>query len=1023
MSKDANRWGRVSLPSRRLLLGVAGGLLLLYTLLGFFVVPRIIRGQIISGAREQLQREAQIGDVRFNPFTLAATVSGLRLRDRDGADLITVDGIHANADTFGIFRWALRFSEIRIERPVVSARIMRDGKPSVADLMEGESSSEPFELPRLIVDRLQLTSGAVHFTDASRQPTYDTRFEPLDLDVTDLITIPQEGGEHALTIGVGEGAQLKWTGRQTVEPLQFTGKLDITGLDLHKLWGYFAAEGPLDLREGRADLAMPYEIRRGTSKPFEVNLKGASARIRTIAVRPWDGMTDWLTASEVHVDGVNVAWPAAHADVTRVTVSQPQALAQVEDDGRLNWQRIVGDAPPAPAPRQSWTYRIGSVELTRGGIRLENSAAVDAPPLDVADLSLTVKNVTQDLALPLAVTSKARVQESGSIEASGTIAPSPLAIDMAFGASDIALAPFQPYFVLPATTHITTGTLAMKGQASMPAGAPLKVSADGSLDVVELRDQGERLVAWKSMAIEGFTFEQPPPSASAGPGTSPSASASQGAPSPSRSARQASDRARIRTVTLDEAFAKIVIDEQGNLNLSRLGESENAKAPAQTVNTAAGAGRTAPTLEVGNIVIRNATADFTDLSLPLSPFNAQIHSANGTVRDLSTFAAAPATMAIEGRVDKTGYVKVGGTLRTSDPMAASEVSVEFRSIEMAGLTPYFAQFAGYRVQKGVLDLDVRYQVQSRRLIGNHKIVAVDLVLGERVKDSKGPGFAIRLAVALLKDRQGRINIDVPIEGTVDDPQFNYRQVFWSAMKTILGNAAKAPFRALGRLFGRDEDDLELVEFDPGRSDLLPADQEMLTRLGEQLVQRGDLSLEIEGRFDPKVDPPALRRARLEQLIEARRPAATAAAPAGSSALETILEGLFTEQFSAEALAAERQKFTTSPAPATTSTEGSAAPPAPAPPTAAAGATPGFDASGFYESLRQKLLDAQEVTAGDLSKLGAARAETILAVLTKAGTVDASRIKNAEPAAVKRSKKNSSRIASEMKMSGGDESEE
>jgi predicted outer membrane protein len=230
------------------------------------------------------------------------------------------------------------------------------------------------------------------------------------------------------------------------------------------------------------------------------------------------------------------------------------------------------------------------------------------------------------------------------------------------------------------------------------------------------------------------------------------------------------------------------------------------------------------------------------------------------------------------------------------------------------------------------------------------------------------------------------------------------------------------------LIDGDEIDIELVESDPGSSDLLPADQEMLTRLGEQFVQRGDLSLEIEGRFDPKVDPPALRRARLEQLIESRRPAATAAAPAGSSALETILEGLFTEQFSAEALAGERQKFTTSPAggptPDAGATAGAAAPPMPAAPALApqtvAGATSGFDASGFYESLRQKLLDAQVVTSADLSKLGAARAETILAVLTKAGAVDASRIKSGEPAAVKRSKKGSSRIASEMKMSGGDQ---
>ena len=1037
MSKDVIRWGSVSLPSRRLLLGVAGGLLLLYTLLGFFVVPRIIRSQIVSGAREQLHREAQVGDVRFNPFTLAATVTGLRLRDRDGADLITVDGIHANADTFGLFRWALRFSEIRIEHPVVAARIMRDGKPSVADLMEGGSSSEPFELPRLIVDRLQLTSGVVHFTDASRQPAYDTRFEPLNLDVTDLITIPQEGGEHALTIGVCDGAQLKWTGRQTVEPLRFSGRLDVTGIRLASLWDYFAADQPLDVREGRADIALPYEIRRGASAPFEVNLKGASAQVRGLTARPRDGMTDWLTLPDTRAEGVNVAWPKAHAEVARLAVTEPRIVAFPEEDGRWNWERALnaGNTPPA-SDATPWTWRVGVVEVARGGVRVEHATGQDAPPIELADISLTVKDLTQNLALPLAIASKARVQESGTIEAQGTIAPSPLAVDMAFEASSIALAPFQPYFVMPAATHITTGTLAMKGRASMPAGAGLSVSADGSVDAVELRDKDERLVAWKRMAIEGFTFEPPP-----------SASASQGLPSSSASARQMSDRARIRTVTLDEAFAKILIDPQGNLNLARLSDNENAaatratgagsqQAPASSDAAAKASGdesgqRRPPTLEVGNIVVRNASTDFTDLSLPLSPFNAQIHSANGTIRDLSTFAAAPATVAIEGRVDKTGYVKVGGTLRTSNPMASSEISVEFRSIDMANLTPYFAQFAGYRVQRGVLDLDVRYQVQSRRLIGNHKVVARDLVLGERVKDSKGPGFAIRLALALLKDREGRINVDVPIEGTVDDPKFNYRQVFWDAMKTILGNAAKAPFRALGRMFGRDEDDLELVEFDPGRTDLLPADQEMLTRLGEQLVQRGDLSLEIEGRFDPKVDPPAMRQAKLEQLIEARRPAATAAAPVGSSALETILEGLFAEQFSAAALAAERQKFITSPAPAApASTDGSAAPlpaapvtPAITAQTSAAGATPGFDASGFYESLRQKLLDAQQVAPAELARLGAARADTILAVLTKAGIGEAARIKNLEPAAVKRSKKGSSRIASEMKMSGGDEPEE
>src|SRR4030095_9220123 len=171
---------------------------------------------------------------------------------------------------------------------------------------------------------------------------------------------------------------------------------------------------------------------------------------------------------------------------------------------------------------------------------------------------------------------------------------------------------------------------------------------------------------------------------------------------------------------------------------------------------------------------------------------------------VSSFAAAPATLALEGRVDKTGYVKSGGTLRLSNPMGASHVNVQFPRIANVSLTPYFAQFAGYEGKSGVLDLDVDYVIKDRRLIGDHTLVARDLVLGAKVKHSKAPALAVRLAIALLKDREGRINLRVPVEGTVDSPEFNYNAVFWAAVRTILGNAAKAPFRAIGSLFGRDE---------------------------------------------------------------------------------------------------------------------------------------------------------------------------------------------------------------------------
>jgi len=987
----------------RIWLAGAAVLVLVYALVGFFIVPRFIRNQILSRSGELLHREARVDDVRFNPFTLTATVAGLRVLDRDAVELLRLERLGVNFEVSGIFRRAWRFKEIVLERPSVHARILRDGRPSVADLMEsaGPSSGpshDKFVLRRLIIDHLQLTSGVVQFTDASRQPAYESRFEPLNLDIKDLITIPQEGGEHAITIGAGTGAQLRWSGRQTVEPLRFSGRLEITNARLHPLWDYFAPEQPLEVREGRFDLVLPYDIRRGTRDPFDVNLKGASARVAGLVLRPRTGTTDWFTLPELRVTGIDVAWPAARLDVAEVTAARPRILARMDAGGGWNWQHAFTASSSSSSGMKPWTYRIAKADIEGGVARLEADATPTTASMEVADIGLHARDVTSDLAAMIPFTSRARVQEHGTLEASGHVTPSPLAFNVDFAASAIDLPALQPYISHPATARLHTGSASLKGNAVMSGAAALKVAAQGSLDDVEIRDtaSGERLAAWHAMTIDGFTLDDPP------------------------------NRARISTVTLDRAYARLHIDPQGHLNLTRLlalperGSGEGSS--PGTSSTSASAARRAPTLEVGTIRLRDASSDFTDDSLPplFGTFTASIHSANGSIRDLSTFAAAPAAVDVEGRVDRTGYVKVGGTLRMSDPMASSEIAVDFRSIEMAGLSPYFAEFAGYRVKSGVLDLDVKYQVQMRRLIGNHTLVAHDLVLGERVKDSQGPGFAIRLAISLLKDREGRININVPIEGTVDSPEFSYRKVLWSAVRTIVGNAAKAPFRALGRLFGRDEDDLELVEFDPGRSDLLPADQDMLTRLGEQMVQRGSLSLSVEGRFDPKADAPAIARSKLDALVEARRPAATAAAAPGSSALETILETLFTEQFSPDALQAERRRFSTPSAPgggAIAPPASPAAPVAPPPPSAAPApqTAPAFDAAAFYESLRAKLLEAQQATPDDLNALASARAASIVAVLTKTPALDAARITTAASSSVKRSKKDSSRIASEMTM--------
>ena len=960
-------------------LGV-GFALTAYTLFAYFVVPRIIRNQIIAQAKTLLHREARIDDVRFHPFTLATTISGFVLSDRDGADLLKVDRVLADLQLSGVFRRAVRFREVRIDRPFLNARILADGRPSVADLIEPspvttneKDSAETSSSLRLMIDRLILTTGGIGFTDASRKPVYESRFEPLNLDIRNLITIPDESGDHTITIGVEKTAVLKWTGHQTIEPLRFAGKLDITGLNVAKLWDYFGQGQPLELYSGSVDLSVPYEITRGTDKTFKANLIGISAVIRSLAARHRVENVDWLTVPELSIDGVNAAWPEARLDVKQIRAAGTHILTRIGEDGKLNWSSLVAERSQLVEDKSRWQVRVASVDLENTSASFEDKSVKPGVKVEVSEVAIHAEGLSNKLEAPIPLTLKGRIQDKGTIDASGTIASSPLAADVKFDLKSLDISPLRPYIQTPSAAQLISGLADVQGKVGVSGPAPkIAIAAAVALRDVEFQDtDGGRLAAWKRMQMDGLTVDSPP------------------------------RRARVKKITIDEPFANILIDKSGYLNLRKVTSGADASSNA-----------TMPfSLEVGVIELRNGTAEFEDLSL-LLPFHAQIHSANGTIRDVSSFAAAPATLALEGRVDKTGFVKVDGTLRLSNPMAASNINVEFRSIEMLGLTPYFAQFAGYQVKSGVLDLDVDYVVKDRRLVGDHTLVARDLVLGAKVKDSRAPGLAVRLAIALLKDREGKINLRVPVEGTVDSPEFNYRAVFWSAMQTILGNAAKAPFRAIGRLFGRDEDDLELVEFDLGRSDLLPAEQEKLVKVAEQLGPKRDLKLTVAGRFDPEGDKTALKQQRLVRLIDSRRESAGAAAAAtGASTLETILEALFVEQFSAEALEAERQRVRAgTPAPATPG-QGEAA----APPT--------IDSAAFYEGLRGRLLEAQAVTEADLAGLASARTTAIVEALNKSGSLEPDRVIASPPGTMKKKKAGSARVASEITMSADGDAED
>jgi hypothetical protein len=964
----------------------------LYAVVGFLVVPLAARGQLEKFLSESLQRQAAIERVRFNPFTLTGRIEGLDLRDRDGGPLLRFTRLTVNLQVSGLFRRAWRFREIVLEEPRGAVRILADGTLSIADLFVPAEPEEPAaeEQPhtRVIVDRLTLQGGALDFVDRSRVPAFIETFEPINLSVDDLTTIPDERGDHTLSLGIGKQARLTWTGRQTVEPLRLEGRVEITSISLPHLGNYVLAAQPLEIREGMLDVAAGYDIARAPEGGIAVALKEGSLTARDLAVRPRGGTEeDWLEVAGVEVRGARAAWPASQVDIDSVRIQAPRAVAWLDQEG-LNWQRAytAPAGPPAEAPAapetaaKPWAARIASVDITEGSVRFEDRTAEPAIVVSLTGTEAHLGSVSTDLAAPVQARLSARINETATATVSGSMSPAPLAGELALDLAGLDLVPLRPLgSALPGAT-LKSAQADLEGKLVLTGGSPwLTFTGGAAVRTLQIAGAGrDRLAAWDRADLGDVRLTLAP------------------------------DRLRIGKAALHGAFLDFEIDREGNLNLMRVLAGGPPPAPAAAAPVpeipappvSASTGGASFPVEIGRISLHDAAIRFADLSLIL-PFATAIRSANGSIRDLSTTSAAPARLELEGRVAGTGFVKAEGTMRIADPFASSDVGVIFRGVPMLDLSPYTAQFAGYAVKDGTLDMNLRYLLQERRLVGDHRLVADNLVVGDKVEGAEG-GLPIRLAVALLKDKHGRIDLEVPIEGTIDSPEFAYRKVLWQAVKKILVNVAAAPFRALGRLFGAGDEELELVGFVAGRSELPVPEQEKLAKVAAEVASRPELFMEIEGRFDPVTDDAAIRRLRLEQKIDAKR--------AGEPSLEKILESLYAEAFTPERLEAERARFM--PAPAT-------GPPVSPQPAAPAATPPSFDAGGFYDAIRAQLLAAEPVGQGDLVDLAAARAAAIVGILTAPGALDASRVKPLDPSPIKRKKQGSELVASEMTLTAKD----
>lgn len=988
----------IGLTGWRLWLALVVGL---YALAGFVGVPWAIRSQLPPKVAETTGAELTLQDVSFNPFTLALTIWNADLTDPELGHLVSIESLRVDAAWASVARRALVLSDVQLVEPRLSARRNADGRFNAQILMDRmpespePESDEPAEIPRFVLEHFLLDEGRMLLTDATVRPEFVEPFGPATLELNDFSTLPDDDGDLRFQVASEEGGQYEWQGRVGVNPLASTGRLDVRNESLVELWEYFEGRVPWRVETGRMGLGFDYRFAMDDQGPI-VTVENGTASVSDLLVTAGEEIMNFPA---VTVEGIGADVRASKVDVGAVRVTGGRIATWLEPDGSLNLVRIfappagggqredppeppaLGDAPagpatslaseeasplppsaadgaaaaepapanaPAPDPSagEAWLISLGSLGIE--GFRVDVADRSRDPAVATAIDPLTV-DITDWSSAPgsrFGLQARAVFEHGGTLSLEGTAVADPVSLDARVQLADLALDLAQPYVTDFVAVEIEKASLSLDGQLTSSDQETLRFEGTVNPGPMEIKGaaDGERLAGWESVRSENVVLALD------------------------------DGMLDVDQVTLAEPFLRVHIDEQGNLNLAQLTAEpggEEAPPPEKPEAATGEPAGQAFRVNVGRMVLADGSMDFEDLSLPL-PFAALIRDMDGEVANISNQSKDAARIQLEGRVNETGSSRIEGTLDLLDVVSQADIAVIFKSVEMPRLTPYTAKFGGYEIDEGRLDLDLRYRLAGGMLDSTNRVVIDQLMLGDKVESPEAINVPLKLAVALLKDSNGTIDLELPVTGDVNDPEFHYGGVVLQVLTGVLVKIVTAPFKLLGSLVGAGDEDLDFVEFPLGEGQLGESGQKRLTTVAGALAQRPALTLVIPASYDPEADGQALRAARLEQELEEHR------AGAGDDGGLSALEALYVESQGQAALDALKAEFSK-------------------PPADKPDGEPVLDGPGFLEEIRARLIEAQPLTDADLQELGAQRAEAMRTAAIADGTIGDDRVKVAEPA--------------------------
>lgn len=788
------------------------------------------------------------GQLQLDDFALATP---------DGAPLLEMKHADAALDDVEPLLSRYRLGAVQLDGLALHYTRTADGHGNFDALTGGDAAKPaPAAMPaapatEVSIATLALQGSRFEYTDASGHKPATLALENIHGSLRGLSTIaaPPAALDIAATL---DGGSLAMNGKLDVAASRYDGRLGMKGVGLPPLLPL--APPLLDAELAKGTLSADGQLQADWGKAFNLTLQNTTATIADLALRQGKRTPLAWQSLEAGITRFDLASSTAQLD--HVTLHGLQVEARRLRNGNIDLTGLVKSAPShgSRKPSPGWHWNIahvgadGTLALTDPRIAGRRSRT---------EFKLTRANVdglSDDMRKPLKLAVEGGIGR-GSLHLDGTLRPQPLDAELRVRTTRLNIAPLQSLVDVPLNVTLSSALLSADGRVRYRDHRPQAlVDWRGRVTLGNVRVQdkltGDDFLRWNSLDASGLDVrlgEDVPHVSVAG-------------------------------LALDDFYARVIINANGRINMQDV-VANPAAAPVSVTQArqapaapgpkpqVAGAPAPAADIRIGGITLAGGHLNYTDNFIKPN-YTANITQLAGKVGAFGTAGGPPAEMNLQGQLDDNAPVDITGTIDPLAPMASLDVKGKADGVELTHLSPYSGKYTGYPITKGRLTMDVHYRLDHGKLDADNHIFITQLTFGDAIQ---GPGVShlpVKLAVALLKDADGNIDVNVPVSGSLDDPKFSVGSLIWHAFVNLIGRAVTSPFRLIASAMGGGgkQQDLGYVTFAPGSAVLDAKAQDKLAQIVKILQQKTSLKLDITGRMDPKFDESGLRKVMVDDLV-------------------------------------------------------------------------------------------------------------------------------------------------------------